>query len=145
MYAMQVEEAMCFNEYWNDPRFIQKRPFRPGSLKQRYGDNIYHRATEKDDWTQEDGRHSLDDGSPNYRHVRKDTNPPRVLISRRFIYFGNRAIDLPEQFLFGENHSMFVGMRDFHRNFPEEVREAFIEWIEDLCEDGGICGEPLDW
>ena len=142
---MQVEEAMCFNDYWNDSRFMQKRPFRPGSIKQRYGDNIYHREAEEDRWIQEDGRHSLEDGRPNYMHVRKDTNPPRVLISRNFIYFGNRAIDLPVQFMSEGNRRLFVGMRDFHRNFPSEVKDTFIEWIEDLCDDGGIRGEPFDW
>ncbi|WP_419848844.1 hypothetical protein [Candidatus Poriferisocius sp.] len=145
VYAMQVEEAMCFNEYWNDSRFLQKRPFRPGSIKQRYGDNIYHRETDRAEWIQEDGRHSLEDGSPNFSHIRKDTNPPRVLISRNFVYFGNRAVDLPEQFVSPKNRRLFVGMRDFHRNFPDDVKDAFIEWIEVLCDDGGIRGEPLDW
>ncbi|MCY4136405.1 MAG: hypothetical protein OXG30_16060 [bacterium] len=145
VYAMQVEEAMCFDDYWNDFRFAQKRPFRPGSVKQRYGDNIYHHKSGGSGWIQEDGRHSLEDGSPNWSHVKKDTNPPRVLISRKFVYFGNQAIDLPEQFLTEENRRLFVGMRDFHRNFPSEVQDAFIEWVDELCEDGGIRGKPLDW
>ena len=145
VYAMQVEEAMCSNDYWSDSRFVQKRPFRPGSIKQRYGDNIYHRDTEWDDWIQEDGRHSLENGSPNYSHIQKDTNPPRVLISRTFIYFGDQAIDLPEQFISEDNRRLFVGMRDFRRNFPSEVKDAFIEWIEDLRDDSGIRGEPFDW
>ncbi|MCQ3811781.1 MAG: hypothetical protein KTV68_14635 [Acidimicrobiia bacterium] len=145
VYAMQVEEAMCFNDYWNDPRFLQKRPFRPGSVKQRYGDNIYHCELGSNDWIQEDGRHSLADGSPNYSHVKKDTNPPRVLISRKFIYFGEKAIVLPRLFISPEYRHLFVGMRDFHRNFPIEVKDVFIEWIDELCEDGGIKGEPLDW
>ena len=76
VYAMEVEETLSFDEYWRDPRFQRKKPNRVGSLKQRYGDNIYHRAADGETWVQEDGRHSLHDGSPNMEHVQRDTNPP---------------------------------------------------------------------
>ncbi len=95
VYAMQVEEALSFDDYWSDPRFRRKRPNRVGSLKQRYGDNIYHRVADGKTWVQEDGRHSLDDGSPNMKHVQRDTNPPRVLISQRFVYYGSEAAEIP--------------------------------------------------
>ncbi|MFC0668681.1 hypothetical protein ACFSKY_14665 [Azotobacter chroococcum] len=41
IYAMQVSEVLSFDEYWNDARFILKRPNLKGSLKVMYGDNIY--------------------------------------------------------------------------------------------------------
>src|SRR5256885_3849592 len=43
IYAMKVEEILTFEKYWSDPRYREKRPILNGSLKQRYGDNIYHR------------------------------------------------------------------------------------------------------
>src|SRR5712672_36303 len=41
VYAMRVSAAMTFNEYWNDPRFQDKKPNMRGSKKQAFGDNIY--------------------------------------------------------------------------------------------------------
>ena len=145
VYAMQVQEATCFNDYWDDPRFRLKRPYRPGSFKQRYGDNIYHLSSEDGKWIQEDGRHSLDDGSPNKDHIKRDTSQPRVLISQRFVYYGDHAVGIPSRFLSTENRDMFIGMRDYRCNFPDDVQDWFIEWIEGLCADGGIAGEPLEW
>jgi hypothetical protein len=60
LYAMQVEEAMEFDAYWNDERFGSKRPALNGSLKQVYGDNIYHRRRGR--WIQADSHHSLENG-----------------------------------------------------------------------------------
>ncbi len=41
--AMCVTETMKFNEYWEDIRFQQKKPRLSGSIKQAFGDNIYHK------------------------------------------------------------------------------------------------------
>ena len=38
VYAMHVTEAMIFDAYWDDPRFLIKRPNLRGSWKQAYGD-----------------------------------------------------------------------------------------------------------
>jgi hypothetical protein len=46
VYAMRVSETMTFDEYWADPRFASKRPSLVGSLKQAFGDNIYHRTAD---------------------------------------------------------------------------------------------------
>ena len=56
VYAMRVAETMSFNDYWSDPRFRAKRPNLRGSIKQAYGDNIYHRHSEDAPWEQEDSR-----------------------------------------------------------------------------------------
>lgn len=75
VYAMHVAEAMTFQQYWDDPRFLQKRPYLRGSKKQGFGDNIYHRGGKK--WRQEDSHHSLADGSPNVRNIDNDTQTDR--------------------------------------------------------------------
>nr|VFK20813.1 MAG: hypothetical protein BECKLPF1236B_GA0070989_12264 [Candidatus Kentron sp. LPFa] len=43
VYVMRVSEAMTFNEYWSDARFLRKIPNLRGSKKQAFGDNIYYR------------------------------------------------------------------------------------------------------
>jgi hypothetical protein len=94
IFMMKVSEKMSFQNYWDDPRFVRKRPARNGSRIQMLGDNIYHQ--DKDGgWLQEDSHHSNQDGSPNLSNVRRDTQTTdQVLISEFFFYFGSDAIDV---------------------------------------------------
>src|SRR5438034_11308809 len=62
VYVMKVAETVTYDQYWEDPRFRVKRPNLRGSLKQAYGDNIYHRNPETCGWIQENSHHSLPDG-----------------------------------------------------------------------------------
>ncbi len=144
VYAMEVEEKLSFEEYWCDPRFERKKPNRVGSLKQRYGDNIYHRDADGETWVQEDGRHSLEDGSPNMGHVRRDTNPPRVLISQRFVYYGSEAAEIPATFRQWDGFDVCSIVRNYRCDFSDGFRASFIEWLDNQV-DLGIVGEPLDW
>ena len=144
VFAVRVEEALSYGEYWSDPRFQQKKPNRVGSLKQRYGDNIYHRSPDGRSWIQEDGRHSLDDGSPNIRHVERDTSAPRVLLSETFVYYGHNAIKIPDAFRDWHGHDICPSGPGYRCNFPEEMRESFTAWLADQVHLG-IAGEPLDW
>ena len=144
VYAMRVEETLSFDDYWADPRFARKKPNRMGSLKQRYGDNIYHHAPDGRTWIQEDGRHSLEDGSPNLGHVEKDTSGRYVLISRSFAYFGSSAIEIPSRFRDWHGEDYFDNVRSHRRNFPDDLRRAFTSWLDTLAETG-IVGEPLHW
>ena len=121
VYALRVEEKLHYDEYWIDARFRSKQPFRPGSIKQLYGDNIYHRPSAYDDWIQEDGRHSLNNGTPNVDHVKRDTKHPFVLISRTFCYFGDSAIEIPDEFRSWAGQDRFVALRSYRRNFPVQV------------------------
>ena len=66
VYAMRVSEILSFEQYWDDPRFWQKRPNLHGSLKQAFGDNIYYRDPKTGQWRQKDSHHSLING----RHSR---------------------------------------------------------------------------
>ena len=40
VYAMKVENKITFDEYWQDEKYINKRPVLNGSLLQMYGDNF---------------------------------------------------------------------------------------------------------
>ncbi len=144
VFALRVEEALSYDEYWGDPRFQQKKPNRAGSLKQRYGDNIYHRSSNGTSWIQEDGRHSLEDGSPNMRHVERDTSAPRVLLSETFVYYGNHAVEIPDKLRNWQGQDMGLPGRSYRCNYPDELRDAFTTWLESQVHLG-IAGEPLDW
>ncbi|MCH7655569.1 MAG: hypothetical protein IIC95_06215, partial [Chloroflexi bacterium] len=53
VFAMLVTEILTFDQYWGDPRFGVKRPRLVGSVKQAYGDNIYHHGEDGIQWLQE--------------------------------------------------------------------------------------------
>ena len=89
---MRVSEKLGFQEYWDDDRFLNKRPSRNGSRVQMLGDNIYHKD-EQNQWVQEDSHHSNPDGSPNLENLERDTGRTnQVLVSNYFFYFGRQAI-----------------------------------------------------
>lgn len=143
VYAMQVEEVLGFEQYWNDERFARKRPKLRGSTKQQYGDNIYHRAPDGV-WLQENSRHSFGDGSPNPGHVQRDTKADAVLISRQFVYYGSQGPVLPDRFRTGYGMDLVHGAPSYRCRFPEDMRDAVIDWVvNDL--DTGLQGDPLDW
>lgn len=142
IYAMQVQEILTYDAYWNDPRFQVKKPNPRGSLKQRYGDNIYHKDA-KGNWIQENSRHSLEGGLPNPEHVERDTKADAVLASQRFFYYGRRAPTIPKTFRDWEGRDVCQDRPAFRCNFPDEMRDAFVEWLEEG--DGGYLGVPNDW
>ncbi|GAA4369162.1 hypothetical protein [Nocardioides caricicola] len=140
VYAMTVEETTTFDEYWADSRFAHKRPNLHGSLKQQYGDNIYHRDVDGR-WIQEDSRHSHDDGTPNEGHIVRDTKADVVLLSRKFVYFGGDGPAIPAH-LRGEE-DLVHGRPAYRVNFSASFVAAAIGWIESL--GTGVLGTPRDW
>lgn len=145
VYAMQVQEKLSFDEYWNSSRFRHKRPQRSGSIQQRYGDNVYHWSERDDKWIQEDCRHSCENGKPNLDHVRRDTAYAEVLVSRKYVYYGANAIDIPIRFTNRAEGDMFVALRGYRRYFAAELESAFTAWLESLISDVSVHGDPLDW
>lgn len=93
VFAMEVNEKLSYDQYWNDLRFKPKKPFLEGSLKQTYGDNIYHK--ENDEWCQENSHHSYEDGTINTYNLNRDTKSDQVLISTNFYYFGGNGMKIP--------------------------------------------------
>lgn len=143
IYAMKVEETLSFDQYWTDPRFLPKRPVLNGSLKQVYGDNIYHRSG--DSWVQADSHHSLADGSPNIENLEDDTGADRVLVSRKFVYFGSRAISIPKRFRpFAPTGEDICWGGRWHRRLSPELATAFEAWFDEL-DAHGIQGMPLEF
>jgi len=146
VYAMRVAERMDFDEYWADPRFAAKRPNLDGDRRQRCGDNIYRRDPATGEWIQEPGGHSNDDGTPDCRHVRTDTSEPWGLVGGDFAYCGADAVDIPSRFRPWQGKVYFSRIRGHRCKLPDELRDGFVEWLEELAaETGGLAGEPLRW
>ena len=140
VYAMRVEEAMSFEQYWQDLRFRQKRPNLRASLKRAFGGNIYHWDSDTEQWQQMDSHHSYEYGEQNSANIEHDTRIDRVLISEDFAYWGGNGPILPEF----EGQDICKEGRGHKANFPAEVVEAFVNWFRNLG-DTGYCGDPLDW
>lgn len=136
IYAMEVNEIISFEEYWNDFRFNVKKPNVNGSLVRMYGDNIYYPID--NEWGQLDSAHSNHDGSMNLKHRKKDLSGKNVLISDNFYYFGDNLIKVPMRFI--KLFKVGVGQK---KN-KDELAVEFITWIKET-QVKGITGNPIDW
>jgi hypothetical protein len=143
VFAMRVSEAMTFDQYWADPRFESKRPSLHGSLKQAFGDNIYHHKG-GGGWSQENSHHSMHDGSTNSENVEHDTRTDRVLISDHFAYWGGQGPDIPAEFRDWDGVDVCLGRQGHRCNFPEELVEQFVQWLEGPGMSGYV-GRPGKW
>jgi hypothetical protein len=140
VFAMKVDEAKTFNEYWDDPRFQQKKPNLRGSKKQAFGD-IYVQQGGK--WHQRDSHHSFADGTPNPANIANDTQTDRVLIGFDYIYWGRSGPKIPARFRNFQGYDICAG-RNHKSNFPSAMVDQFIAWL--LSHDwNGYMGDPLDW
>ncbi|MDE0069125.1 MAG: hypothetical protein OXO48_05385 [Caldilineaceae bacterium] len=139
VYAMRVSETMSFDEYWNDPRFRDKRPDMHASRKKAFGDNIYWYDDNTKQWRQTDSHHSYNYGARNTHNLRHDTQVDRILVSENFIYYGGSGPTIPRfhgcNLYFGRGHK---------RKYRAIVVHACIAWISSLDEKG-YCGSPLEW
>ena len=142
VYVMCVSEKMTFNEYWTEPRFLQKRPNLRGSLKQAYGDNIYFRD-EDDRWHQKDSHHSYLGGKWNPHNIQRDTSTDRVLVGCEYVYWGGEGPDIPRRFRNCGGVDICAG-RGHKSIFPPDVVEQFIRWVRSLGVRG-YRGRPFNW
>lgn len=140
IYAMQVEEKITLEKYWEDQRFQYKKPVINGSLVQMYGDNFYHRDPKSNIWIQEDSAHSLVEGKTNENHLQTDTGGEFVLISQTFYYFGENAIEIPSPFLPICN----PGRNIKSTSIPIDIADNFVKWLVENYKKG-IHGDPINW
>ncbi len=107
------------------------------------GDNIYHHEPGQQEWRQSDSHHSYADGSTNHHNLERDTRIDRVLISRRFFYFGKNAPVIPNSILTA------IGFRNAqgHRKFAYSDCCAFFTWL--FANFGSsinqVLGDPFDF
>jgi hypothetical protein len=143
IFAMRVEEICDFGAYWSDSRFLAKKPVLNGSLKQLYGDNIYH--LEQGLWKQEDSHHSGPGGRSNRHNIKRDTSANRVLLSQRFVYYGENAPAIPKRFRpYRPTEEEICSFRQGHRVLSQKLTESFVSWLE---QEGkwGLQGMPLEF
>lgn len=143
IYAMRITDKTTFNNYWEDPIFLDKKPVRNGSRKMMVGDNIYHFDTQANEWRQADSHHSHDDGSPNPKNVSTDTKSEHVLISKQFFYFGEKAPLVPSSLL----NSIGYSNNRNHRVFEPRTANILVEWININFRDSlnQVVGDPFDF
>lgn len=144
VYAMQVTETTTFDGYATDARFEAKKPFRKGSRKQSCGDNIYFRANPAGDWRQRDSFHSRDDGHIHPRHVARDTDVNRVLISQNFIYFGGTGPVFPHDLHDRDGRPLCKSGRGRSCFNDPQLVQDLQRWIQSF-EVTGYQGSPQEW
>ncbi|WP_433863020.1 hypothetical protein [Sphingobacterium thalpophilum] len=137
IYAMEVNEILTFEKYWNDPRFNIKKPILTGSLAKMYGDNIYC-PLGNGDWQQLNSAHSHSDGSLNKKHLKADIGGKNVLISTNFYYFGNNCVKIPNEFY------QYIWNRRGEKIFEDNKTSGYIDWIV-KNHASGVTGDPIDW
>ncbi len=143
IFAMRVSETLTFEEYWIDPRYRAKRPIRNGSRVMMLGDNIYHRESASEPWSQENSHHSRPDGTPDITNVETDTRTNRVLISDHFVYFGTEAPTIPGDVLQALGYSNRRG----HRVFDLDEAGQLLSWFEAASRGqiGVVLGDPFQF
>ena len=135
VFLMRVDEICTFDEYWEDPRFLVKRPRFDGNYQQCYGDNIYHHIG--NEWMQENSHHSYVDGI-NQNNLLHDTRIDRVLLSFYYWYFGENAIELPEEFA----EAIAAGRP--YKKLPDNICANIVNWVGCHYEMGQQ-GLPYKW
>ena len=143
VYVMCVSEVMSYNDYWQDSRFTCKRPHFRGSLKQAYGDNVYFQD-EHGKWNQIDSHHSLENGLPNEKNVKHDTQTPRVLVSSEYAYWGRDGPEIPEKFRNYRGCNICQGTQGYKCKFPSGFADEFVQWFRSLHQYGCL-NTPIDW
>ena len=135
VFFMRVDEICTFDEYWEDPRFLVKRPRFDGNYQQCYGDNIYHHIG--NEWMQENSHHSYVDGI-NQNNLLHDTRIDRVLLSFYYWYFGENAVELPEEFA----EAIAAGRP--YKKLPDNICANIVDWVGCHYEMGQQ-GLPYKW
>jgi len=104
IYCFQIKEILSFSDYFNDPRFENKRPdFKKTDTKYHVGDNIYE-PLDNGQYQQIRSYHSLNkysDWKVDENNMKRDMSSGKVLISGKndFWYFGRNPIKLPKELI----------------------------------------------
>lgn len=140
VFLMQVDEITTFDQYWREPRFTRKLPVLNGSFKVRFGDNIYHHDVPDGPWIQSDSRHSQDGAVVNMKNAIRDTaTTDKVLLSRHFTYWGDRAPKISTKFA-----RFHIGRPNYAYPFFDQEVADFLAWAAGFNQQGRI-GDPIEW
>jgi hypothetical protein len=142
IYAMKIEEKLSFKEYWNGKRFQIKKCC-TDSMLGKCGDNIYEPLS-NGKWKQHPSWHTCLEFSDNECEKQKqiDLDGCCVLVSKKFVYFGRKAIPLPKRLAkfilpLGQNYKC---------NFDNKNVDEWDHFIEDfLKKQSGMLANPTIW
>ena len=140
VYAMRVDEALSFENYWDDPRFLRKRPNLVGSYRMACGDNIYSPKPGGNGWNQLNSYHSQNDGLPSQQHINRDTSVNRVLVSKEFVYFGAEGPKILKSL---QDAGIVLNGRNYKKITDDAKITKFEAWLAKLGVDG-YQGRPFD-
>lgn len=135
VFVMRVAESLGLNEYFQDPRFANKKPRYTGNWRdwsEGVGDNIYFRD-ENGEWDRVKTRFHCDDDD-----FRKDTEGDTVFIADEFYYFGDALPCVPDE---------YRGVLWNGRNckiIDSNVAGQFLDWLQQEYTPG-VHGKPNDW
>lgn len=132
IYAMKVTQKMTYDDYWNNPDFQYKKAVMNGSLRQQYGDNIYHHDAAHQQYIQENSHHSLAGGIVNKLNYNRDLTSQYVLVSDYYWYFGKSAVLLP--FEFEKLIKRGPGFKKIDEKNCSAIIREFILWIEQFSD-----------
>lgn len=141
IYWMRVSETPTFDQYWNDERFVRKKPDIDGPKYRQCGDNTYRLNTDTGEWDFDVSMHYIPSAEQRYGgHVVKDTSVNRILLAQDFTYWGGQGPSLPNHLL-----PIFPKTRGYKVNHsdPELVKEFHL--FIGLDSPSGVMGDPADW
>ena len=132
IYAMQVDEKIPYEQYFQDKRFQSKKPDR--NIK---GDNFFDQINGKLQIAFKNAAHAQ-----RPKAIARDLKSPFAVVGHRFWYFGSNAPELPEDLQYTPI-SLPDRSRRGHRVTSDlnHVR-AFTQWLNSWsC---GVHGQPRD-
>jgi hypothetical protein len=136
-YAMRVEESLTFEEYWSDRRFRVKRPRWKEQGVMHRGDNIYKPSGDGSFCQQPSSHYDHKNDREDEQLKATDLGGKRVLVGRRFCYYGAEAVPFPK-------HLSFKRPERFNRlNFTDKEKSALLDFLKNLPQ--GIQGQPRNW
>lgn len=139
IFWMRVDQTMTFDDYWNDLRFVNKRPEIPGPKIRMVGDRTYRHESGQVGWQFDISMHFVPGAKQrNGGHVTKDTSVDRVLVGERFTYWGDSGPPVPPH---------LIGLFPIRNQKcpPDGPLLAELHQLSDVTHPRGVCGDPADW
>lgn len=139
IFWMRVDEALTFDDYWKDSRFVNKRPQMQGPKIRMVGDRTYRHEPGSDDWQFEVSMHHIPAALGNGNHVDIDTSVDRLLVGKQFTYWGDSGPKLPAHLM-----TLFPNPRG-QKCPPEGPLLDELHQLIEIDNPRGPVGDPADW
>ena len=133
IYVGIISEIISIEEYSTNPRFEDKKPkpIKNTNDINQFGDNMYYLENAR--WNHLKGWHTEQE------QWSEDIAGKNVLICEKFWYFGDKAPDIPLEFL-----SFICQGRGMKHSKPQDqyAVENFMKWLENKFPNSGMIGNP---